>query len=445
MKRNLKKIIKQYNLHFNNELKKFIENNPENLDLNDLSIIAELNNSNRGDTAAYYTDYDTLEILNKQLPDINKDIVYILEPSVGIGNFLDIIIKKYKEKNKVFIDVVDIDKNSIELLKVLNKYREIPSNIFINYIINDYMEENLEKRYDLIIGNPPFLKKNKVTKWNQFAKDLQDYTSKNIASFFMQKSLANADNVLLIMPKYFLSNSDFLYTRNICSKFAINKIVDFGESGFKGVLIETIALLINTKEKPKNCECISITKGFTNIQSQQKLIDRNFPNWLLYRDEYFDNIVKKMKLSVFNVVRDRGITTKMLNSSEGIRVLKSRNISRDGNEILDIQNYDGYIEADILSKLPINKYRFRDDVYLSPNMTYYPRVIKKPNDCVTNGSVAILINKENDEIRKEHLEFWNSEKFDKFYAIARNYSTRSLNIDANSVKYFGLYEGNMND
>lgn len=445
LKKEIKKIINKYNLHCKEEMKQFVQKNPENLDLRNLSIIAELNNSNRTDTAAFYTDFDTLEVIYSHLPEIDKECLRILEPSAGIGNFLDIIIKKYKEKTKVFIDVIDIDENSLNLLKELNKYREIPNNIYINYITNDYLQENIKSRYDLIIGNPPFLKKNKVNNWNDLEIKFQDTTSKNIASFFMQKSLNNADNVLLIMPKYFLNNSDFSITRNICSKYAIKKIIDFGEQGFKGVLIETIALLIDTKDDINNTESISITKQISNIQSQKKLVDPKYPNWLLYRNNFFDEIANNMIMGIFDVVRDRAITTKMLNSSKGVRVIKSRNITRDGSQIIDIEGYDGYIEEDILSKIAIKKYRFNEDVYLSPNMTYYPRVIKKPNNCVTNGSVAILINKYNHIIKKEHLEFWNSEKFNDFYAIARNYSTRSLNIDTSSVKYFGLFEEDLND
>ena len=80
----------------------------------------------------------------------------------------------------------------------------------------------------------------------------------------------------------------------------------------------------------------------------------------------------------------------------------------------------------------------RDDVYLCPNMTYYPRLVKKPKNTVVNGSVAILENKSDYDITKDDLEFFSGETFEEFYRIARNYSTRSLNIDSNSVKFFGL-------
>ena len=146
-----------------------------------------------------------------------------------------------------------------------------------------------------------------------------------------------------------------------------------------------------------------------------------------------------MKFGVFSVFRDRQLTNSNMKKSGEVRVLKSRNILRDGSGIESIKNYDCFINFDDVQKYTVGKYLKRDDVFLAPNMTYYPRVIRKPKDTLVNGSVAILELKNDIEITDEHLSFLCSKQFEKFYAIARNYSTRSLNIDANSVYFFGLY------
>ena len=39
---------------------------------------------------------------------------------------------------------------------------------------------------------------------------------------------------------------------------------------------------------------------------------------------------------------------------------------------------------------------------------------------------------------KEDLAFYGTKEYETFYRIARNYGTRSLNIDNNSVYFFGL-------
>ena len=71
-------------------------------------------------------------------------------------------------------------------------------------------------------------------------------------------------------------------------------------------------------------------------------------------------------------------------------------------------------------------------------MTYLPRVIKKPEGIVTNGSIAILIPKdENLELTEKEMNYYSTEEYRNFYKIARNYQTRSLNVDSNSVFFFG--------
>ncbi|MBC6925548.1 DNA methyltransferase, partial [Lactobacillus salivarius] len=98
------------------------------------------------------------------------------------------------------------------------------------------------------------------------------------------------------------------------------------------------------------------------------------------------------------------------------------------------------VTPDNLKGLTIESFLEDDQVYLTPNMTYYPRVIKKPKGYVVNGSIAILIPKEKIKVSEKQRKFLCSSDFEKFYAIARNYGTRSLNIDKNSVFFFGLYK-----
>lgn len=98
---------------------KFIQNNPLNLGNASLARIAELTNSKRENNAAYYTNKFILNEIFKELPSIEKDVITILEPSVGIGNFLPFIFKKYEETKEVNIDVVDIDGRNLEILRLL--------------------------------------------------------------------------------------------------------------------------------------------------------------------------------------------------------------------------------------------------------------------------------------------------------------------------------------
>jgi len=436
----IKKIIDKYEIKDKESFVSFLNKNVEDLSIINLSRIAELMNNNRVDTAAYYTDLETLSYLEEALPIIDKEIIRVLEPSVGVGNFLNVIISKYSYAKKLIIDVNDIDDNSLEITQILNEYRDIPKNVEINYINSDFLFLETEKTYDLVVGNPPFIKLNKMKGLKEYASIFKDETTKNLAGFFIQKSLLISNYVVMILPKYFLSNSDFSLTRDRVKEYAIDKIIDFGEKGFKGVLIETIAICLDKKKNINETECVSITNNIINVQLQDKLTSNEYPYWLMYRDNFFEDISADMKFNIFSVFRDRQITNNKLNGDGEIRVLKSRNIKRDGSGIIDIENYDSYIKKEIASNLSIWKYYEKENVYLSPNMTYYPRVIKKPKNVLLNGSVAILENISNYEIEDEHLLFLSSLVFEKYYRIARNYSTRSLNIDSNSIYFFGLYD-----
>ena len=115
--------------------------------------------------------------------------------------------------------------------------------------------------------------------------------------------------------------------------------------------------------------------------------------------------------------------------------MKSRNIGR--NEILNIPNYDSYVDS--LDGLSISKFWNKENSVLVPNLTYAPRASFLPENTLVDGSVAILTLKENEaKITLNDLDYFGTEEFTQFYRVARNHGTRSLNIDNNSVFFFGV-------
>ena len=112
--------------------------------------------------------------------------------------------------------------------------------------------------------------------------------------------------------------------------------------------------------------------------------------------------------------------------------------SDDGKEIVDIPGYDSYIKKETVEALSAYKYVGNQNVYLTPNMTYKPRVMRNTKNVVVNGSVAVLIPKEDIHLTEKQMEYFSSDEYRKFYQIARNYQTRSLNVDATSVFFYGV-------
>ena len=195
-------------------------------------------------------------------------------------------------------------------------------------------------------------------------------------------------------------------------------------------------MVVNTQSHPGKLLVKSIPRKEQLQQKQRYITDKELPNWVIYRNDLFDSVLQNKRFSVFSAFRDRQITNGSASECDGIWVVRSRNIPRDGKTILHIVGYDMYIKQEEVKDQEVIKFLDRDDVYLVPNMTYYPRMIKKPRGILTNGSVAILIPNEDAIVSESDVEYIASAEFEEFYRIARNHATRSLNIDNVSVKYF---------
>ena len=431
-------IIEKENLYKASNLKNFVKREKERLELGFLSRIIELANNNRETHSAYYTNDFIIKDIIDLLPEFSdKDEISIIEPSVGAGNFLPYLFAKYRNK-KVKLTLIDIDKDIIDILSLLYEDKA-PSNFEIDFLCADFMSLDLNN-VDLIVGNPPFtrISKKEIEKYNLTNQDLR-----NLAGCFLEKSIKIAHTVSLIMPKNLLNTPEYSGLRDFILSKNVHSILDFGEKGFKGVLIETINIILSNSEQKKRVFIESKVKNQILNQDKNYIFDKNLPYWVIYRNAHFDSILNKMDLGVFDVFRDRQITKSILISQKNqssIRVLRSQNISDNGCEVIDKDNYDCFIDKDVLQKLAVNKFIDNDFVYLTPNMTYNCRVMKKEKGYIVNGSVAILIPKYHFQLTEKQLLFFSSNEFRKFYAVARNYQTRSLNIDACSCYWFGIYK-----
>ncbi len=310
----------------------------------------------------------------------------------------------------------------------------------MNFIHADTLLYDFKKRYDLVIGNPPFSKL-KAKEAKKYLKNNVNKDTTNTFEFFLEKAISIADYVVMIMPKAVLNTPEFSTTRELLSGKKIDCIQDYGENGFKGVLVETICMFIDTLGQPKDTKVESLTLKKSITQKQKYITDKAYPYWIIYRDDFFDSISNRLDFDKFTVFRDRQITnsnTIQTNEKGYLRVIKSRNISDDGKEIVDIPGYDSYIKKSTAETLSAYKYVGNHKVYLTPNMTYKPRVMRNTENVVVNGSVAVLIPKEDLELTEEQMEYFSTDEYRQFYHIARNYQTRSLNVDATSVFFYGV-------
>ena len=428
----IKKIIENKKLYIHEELLSFIKESK--LPFVELSKISELANSQRLNNAAYYTNQElTFNVVNSSPDFKNKKIIYILEPSVGVGNFLPSLFLMYS-KQDVVLDVIDINKESIKTLKSLLRKIKIPKNFKINFINDDFIFFKNEKQYDLVVGNPPFenLKKEQIDIYRNEKLFINSH-AKNVYSFFLTKALFMGKNISFISPKALFESKTFIEDRGKLKNKKIFKITDYGEFGFKGVKVETIALHIRNQIF-KFVEIESYPLQQIDFKKQGYIIDDDFPTWLIYRDNYFDSFIKKLSFNQFDVIRDRRLTSKNYSTKGNYKVVKSKNI---GYGSVSFYNDDPKINRSEFNNF-ISSYINKQNYYLVPNLSYYPRITNLPKNTVVDGSAAILSLKSNKVLKKYQIDFFNSLEFFYLYRIARNFSTRSLNIDSVTVFYFGL-------
>lgn len=434
------KIISKFNLEDRNNLKLFIKSNLPKLDVSALMRITELCNAKREENAAFYTNKFIVNEIMGRLPDFSKDEIRILEPSVGAGNFIPFLIKKYENVGKVILDIVDIDEDSIESLKLILKKITIPHNFTINIICQDFLLMDITCRYDLVVGNPPFSKvDSKAKNKAQYLKQNFNKKTSNLSEMFLEKCIKISDCVALVLNKTILSTHEFDVTRDILRSIRIDSITDFGRYGFTGVSIETMCLVVYPKQKPKTTLVYNMKHNYKLEQNQTYITDDKFPYFIIYRDEKFDFVASKLEFNVFDVFRDRQITkasTSTEAAAKTLWVIKAKNINDDGG-ITHIKEYDQYIPEERAKELVAFKYVNDSSVYLTPNMTYNPRVIENYPNTIPDGSTAVLIPKSPFKLTSKQKQYFTTEEYRRFYSIARNLSTQSINVDRTSVFFYG--------
>ena len=227
------------------------------------------------------------------MPELEKDSISILAPSVGAGNFIPLILEKYVGKN-IELDIMDIDGNILEVTSILvSKMVSLYPNVKINIINDDYLTFKPTKRYDIIVGNPPFGKVTDTKKLEQYKLEAYNKNTNNLFTFFLEKSLRIADFISLITPKSLLNSPEYNDTRKyIAQKCRIKSILDFGEKGFNGVKIETISVAISTIKTTKQYDIkieSLITSNIHYINSKM-MMDDDFSSWLIYKREFFERV-----------------------------------------------------------------------------------------------------------------------------------------------------------
>jgi len=169
--------------------------------------------------------YETpMEIVNFMINMTNLKNKKILDTGFGTGNFFNQILLKNNNLFGIELDENFYNKQCLKTPKLIN-----------NLINNDFLNYNFKNKFDIIIGNPPYITNDNLPiKIKNKIKDLTKSGEGNIYYAFILRSLELLNNngeLIYIVPIDFINNTYAKYLRKKMIKYGyFEYIIDLGET-----------------------------------------------------------------------------------------------------------------------------------------------------------------------------------------------------------------------
>jgi type I restriction-modification system DNA methylase subunit len=209
----------------------------------------------------YFTPPDTIMKNLIYLKPFFNNITSILEPSCGSGEYIR-LLKEYH--HKINITGIELNKTIFDQIQHLTQ----PNIALIN---DNFLTYQFKKKFDLIIGNPPYF----VVKKSLVDKKYFNYFNgrPNIFILFIIKSLTllNDNGILsFVLPKNFLNCLYYEKTRcYIYDNFSILQIMEC-QDNYLDTKQDTIILILQKKLTIINPHYSIDISGFTIFTTPEK-------------------------------------------------------------------------------------------------------------------------------------------------------------------------------
>ncbi len=299
----------------------------------------------------YYTPQNLCDFISSFV--IDNKCKEILEPSFGDGNFLRSALR---EKKNIILNGIEINKDEFKKYKNTNKFKH-------NLVNEDFLEwylSNNNRKYDGIIGNPPFVR----------YQYLDDHSQLNSKKIFKKFNLSFTMHTNLWVP-FFIASIDLLkpggklgmiipneilylpHAKSLRSflKLKMSKIIilDCNELLFENTLQGTSVIFATKKRDDKEKSFISINR--------------------LNKDDLDKkNIYKILKDSAFKEIGNEGKWMLYLLNEEEIKTLNYLKNNKEIKTFNDIASADvgivtGANKFFLINKEVADKYRLEKYTY----------------------------------------------------------------------------------
>lgn len=225
-------------------------------------ITKQLTKKEKKDNGIYFTPPSTVLKNIRYLKKLNMNFERILEPSCGTGEFINVLSSQLPESA-----IVAVEKNTTIYDSLQNQSPER-----IQIYNDDFITRNIDDKFNLIIGNPPYfvLKKKDVPSiYNDY------YTGRpNIFIIFIIKSLSllAEDGILsFVLPKSFTNCLYYDNTRNFINENYTILNIENCDDKYIETKQETITFVIQNKKPQKKNKFVLKINNFTIFGSKKMI------------------------------------------------------------------------------------------------------------------------------------------------------------------------------